>query len=119
MVWLSQILPAIGRGLQSGINTVFVMDLAFFLPLLAIGGVLLFRKQPFGDFLAAVILIKAGVLGFSVFLGELLKPYFGQAIDPFMLGLFAVLGFGSLVFAGLTFARLGQLTPHPQHLVSQ
>ncbi|NJL81092.1 MAG: hypothetical protein HC917_24055, partial [Richelia sp. SM2_1_7] len=63
------------------------LDLAFVLPLLVIGAVLLFRKKPFGDLLAPVILIKAGTLGFSVFLGELLKPYFGQGLDPFMIGL--------------------------------
>jgi hypothetical protein len=70
-----------------------------------------------GDLLAPVILIKAGTLGFSVFLGELLKPYFGQVLDPFMIGLFAVLGLGSLSFAGLIFSRFGQVKP--QNLVSQ
>ncbi|NJM17322.1 MAG: hypothetical protein HC836_04335 [Richelia sp. RM2_1_2] len=117
IVWLSQILSTIGSGIPSGINTVWVLDLAFVLPLLVIGAVLLFRKKPFGDLLAPVILIKAGTLGFSVFLGELLKPYFGQGLDPFMIGLFAVLGLGSLTLAGLTFSRFGQV--HVQNIVSQ
>lgn len=111
IVWLSQILPAIGSGLQSGVNTVFVLDLAFFLPLLAICAVLLLHRKPFGDLLAPVILIKTGTLGVSVFLGELLKPQFGQTIDPFMVGLFAVMGFASLAFAGLTLTQFGQITP--------
>jgi hypothetical protein len=109
IVWLSQIFSTIRSGVSSGINTVWVLDLAFFLPLLAITAVFLFHKKLLGDLLAPVILIKAGTLGFSVFLGELLKPYFGQALDPFMIGLFAVLSLGSLTFAGLTFSRFGQL----------
>ncbi|MGB3757490.1 MAG: hypothetical protein WBA07_14120 [Rivularia sp. (in: cyanobacteria)] len=116
IIWLSQIFSTIRSGVSSGINTVWVLDLAFVLPLLVIGAVLLFRKKPLGDLLAPVILIKAGTLGFSVFLGELLKPYFGQVLDPFMIGLFAVLGLGSLSFAGLTFSRFGQL--HTQNIVS-
>ena len=117
IIWLSQIFSTIRSGVSSGINTVWVLDLAFVLPLLVIGAVLLFRKKPLGDLLAPVIPIKAGTLGFSVFLGELLKPYFGQVLDLFMIGLFAVLGLGSLTLAGLTFSRFGQLKP--QNLVSQ
>ena len=116
IVWLSQIFSTIRSGVSSGINTVWVLDLAFFLPLLAIAAVLLFRRKPLGDLLAPVVLIKAGTLGFSVFLGELLKPYFGQILDPFMIGLFAILSLGSLTFAGITFSRFGQLKP--QNLVT-
>lgn len=109
MVWMSQILPGIQKHEPPVGNSIFVLDLSFFLPLLTIGAVLLLKKKPFGDFLAAILLIKIGTLGFSVFLGELLRPFFQQELDPPMIALFAFLGLGALFFAVIFLHRLGRL----------
>ncbi|MDM9383871.1 hypothetical protein QUB80_24605 [Chlorogloeopsis sp. ULAP01] len=63
-----------------------------------------------GDLLVPVILIHMGTLGTSVLLGELLSPLFGQALDIFMIGLFAVVGLGGLALGGITLSNFGQ--PH-------
>ncbi|WP_016877945.1 hypothetical protein ACF3DV_23945 [Chlorogloeopsis fritschii PCC 9212] len=109
VVWLAQIVSAIGYGTPPDTSSVLVLDLAFFLPLLAIGAVLFLREQPLGDLLVPVILIHMGTLGTSVFLGGLLSPLFGQPLDLFMIVLFAVVSLGGLAFAFITLSRFGQL----------
>ena len=97
-LWLSIILPAMGDRVTPEANTIFVLDLAFFLPLLAIEAVLLFRSDPLGDALAIPILIKVGILGLSVMASTLFAPRFGQEFDLASVGIYALMGFGPLLF---------------------
>jgi len=110
LVWMRMILPAIKSHVPPNGSSIFVMDLAFFLPLLTIAAVQLLKRRPLGDFLAPVLLIKMGVLGLSVFLGGLLAPHYGQPLDWPMLGLFALLGVGGAVLALHFLRRLGPLS---------
>lgn len=98
-LWLSILIPAMGSRVSPDGDPIFVLDLAFFLPLLTIVAVLLFRKHPLGDALAIPLLIKMGTLGISVMLGALLAPAFGRELDVASVGIYALLGVGPLVFA--------------------
>jgi hypothetical protein len=106
MVWLSIVVPAILNNKPPEGNSIFVLDLSFFLPLLTIGAFQLFAKKPFGDFLASILLIKMGILGFSVFLGEILRPLFEQQLNFPMISLFAFLGLGSILLAVIFISKL-------------
>jgi hypothetical protein len=79
VLWLSEILPALAAGaapqstIDAGlvVNPVHVLDLAFALPALAVTGVLLWRRRPFG-FVAAVplaaftIAMAAAITGMAI-----------------------------------------------------
>lgn len=106
MVWLSIVIPGMHNNKPPVGNSIFVLDLSFFLPLLTIGAFQLFAKKPFGDFLASILLIKMGALGFSVFLGELLRPFFEQQLNFPMISLFAFLGLGSILLAVIFIGKL-------------
>jgi len=106
MLWMSQIIPGIRDQSPPPGNSIFVMDLAFFLPLLTTCAVLLFRKNLWGDLLAAALLVKMGVLGFSVLLGALLAPLFSRPLVIAELGIYAFLGLGGLALAGVFLAGL-------------
>ena len=106
LIWMSMIIPGILANEPPAGNSIFVMDLSFFLPLLVICAFQLLHGRPFGDFLASVLLVKMGTLGFSVFLGELLNPLFGRGLHPPMIAVFALLSLGGIMFAVLYLNRL-------------
>ena len=95
-LWLSILVPAMRDRVSPDGNAIFVMDLSFFVPLLVIEAVLLLRKRRLGDALAVPLLMKMGILGFSVMLGALLAPAFGQPLEPGSVGIYALLGLGPL-----------------------
>ncbi len=97
-LWLSILLPAMRSRIPPDGSTIFVLDLAFFLPLLTIEAGLLFKKAALGDALVIPILIKVGALGLSVLLGTLIAPWFGQELDAASVGIYAILGLGPLLF---------------------
>jgi len=76
-------------------QTIFVLDLAFALPLVALTAVLLWRGSPAGDMLAIPMLMKVAVLGLSVFLGTFYTwAFFDGPFLAFDLALYALMGFG-------------------------
>lgn len=94
-LWLVQLLPAMGARQPLPGQTIFVLDLAFALPLTALTAVLLWRGHPVGDLLAIPMLMKVAVLGVSVFLGTLYAwAFFDGPFIPFDLALYALMGFG-------------------------
>lgn len=105
-LWLTILIPAMRERIPPDAGTIFVLDLAFFLPLLVIEAVLLFRSAQLGDALAVPVLVKIGTLGVSVLIGALLAPAFGQEIDLASVGIYALLGLGPLVFAVLFLSSL-------------
>jgi hypothetical protein len=113
-LWLTILLPAMRDRAAPDGGTIFVLDLAFFLPLLVIEATLLFRSEPLGDALAVPVLVKIGTLGLSVLIGSLLAPAFGQEIDLASVGIYALLGLGPLLFAlpFLSSLRVGAMKNH-------
>ena len=118
-LWLSILLPAMRSRIPPAASTIFVLDLAFFLPLLTIEAGLLFKKEALGDALVIPILIKVGTLGVSVLLGTLIAPWFGQEIDVASVGIYALLGIGPLLFAVPFLRSLGVGDPNGQGNPSQ
>ena len=94
-LWLSQLLPAMAARQPLPGQTIFVLDLAFALPLTGLTAWLLWRAHNVGDLLAIPMLMKVAVLGVSVFLGTFYTwALFGGPFMPFDLALYALMGFG-------------------------
>ncbi len=104
--WMSIVIPAMFSRIQPDGNSIFVFDLSFFLPLLVISGIKLWQGRKIGYLLSGVLLMKMGFLGFSVLLGELIKPFLSIPFSIFQSILFAVLGIGSFIFAIIFINRL-------------
>jgi hypothetical protein len=74
LLWLSQILPAIPGGLPTNRfaydlpNPIYVLDLAWLIPLVLATAALLWREHPAGPVLAAVLLAKLLTLGLAILL---------------------------------------------------
>ena len=100
-LWLSILVPAMAQRQAPDGGTIFVLDLAFVLPLLVIESVLLWRGTKLGDVLALPLVIKVATLGISVFVGTLLGPAFDLKLALEDVAVYAVLGFGPLVFVPL------------------
>lgn len=103
-VWLRDIGPALVAGtapaalLGTGLPTspVHVLDLAFTLPLAALGGALLWRRRPWGYAIAGPLLVMLAIEGASVAVDQL----FGHRADPSQ-PLTAVPLFAALAVVGL------------------
>ena len=94
-LWLAQLLPAMAARAPLPGQTIFILDLAFALPLLAVTALLLWCGDPVGDLLAIPMLMKVAVLGVSVFLGTFYTwALFDGPFLPFELALYALMGFG-------------------------
>ncbi len=94
-LWLVQLLPAMAARAPLPGQTIFVLDLAFALPLVALTAILLWRGSPAGDLLAIPMLMKVAVLGVSVFLGTFYTwAFFDGPFLAFDLALYALMGFG-------------------------
>ncbi|EDX82956.1 hypothetical protein S7335_134 [Synechococcus sp. PCC 7335] len=99
-LWLRILIPAMRDRIPPDGNSIFVLDLSFVLPLLVVEARLLIKGTRLGDVLAIPLLIKAGTLGLSVFLGTLLAPWFDRQIDFASVGIYAVMGLGPLILIG-------------------
>jgi hypothetical protein len=83
-LWLSILLPSMASRVPPDGNAIFVQDLAFVLPLLAVTARLLWLGRPMGDLLAVPVLVKMATLGLSVLLGTLISPLYGLPLKPEM-----------------------------------
>ena len=81
LAWLKDIVPAmVGNttptsltGMKLPTNPVHVLDLGILLPLVALSGIWLWRRQSWGYLLAGILLTKMTVLGVSVVAGALFE----------------------------------------------
>ncbi|MCD6329869.1 MAG: hypothetical protein J7M10_05905 [Candidatus Cloacimonetes bacterium] len=97
--WLKIIIPSMIEKIQPVVNSIFVFDLSFFIPLLILTGIKLFQNKKLGYLLSGILLMKMGFLGFSVLLGSLISPYFRLPFSILESVLYAILGIGSFIFA--------------------
>lgn len=90
VLWLSELVPAMfanepPAALQEvGLltNPVHVLDLAFFLPALILGGVLLAKGRPWGYVLAPVLLVATAFLAVGIVSLMLVSAGRGLAVEP-------------------------------------
>lgn len=106
VVWLSRILPAIRSQIVPDGASIFVMDLAFFLPLLVITARLLLLRRSSGALITPILLIKVGMLGLSVLLGTLFQPLFGFTLDAGSVVIYTIMGGVTAALGLLALARV-------------
>lgn len=107
-MWISMSLSFIFTGvvpqpiLQTGHPTgvVFATDLSLLVPAMALGGVLLFRRRPFGYILAAIVLIKACTYGLAMISMSVFTYLELGTIDS-LIPLWAFLSAGCFVACGM------------------
>jgi hypothetical protein len=117
--WLGLIAGAITSGhlppavadLNLPTNPVYTLDLAFALPLLAVGGVRLLRGDPRGPGTALALLVFSVLMGVAVLAMFLVEVRAGRVVDaPIALVFAAVVVIGSgLIALALTPTRRGDL----------
>lgn len=110
-LWLSILIPAMTSRTPPPGSAIFVLDLAFFLPLVGLEAILLLRASTLGDALAIPVLVKLGTLGTSVLLGTLLAPLFGGRIVLADVGVYSLLGIVPLAFLTVFWRRITVATP--------
>jgi len=106
-LWTGQIIPLMRTGEKLEFTySIYILDMVFVLPALILSGILLLKKKAFGLILTPILFFKAFTLLFSVGLGSLLIPLFGQTTNQgetvFYLSLSAVY----LVFSILNFWKI-------------
>jgi hypothetical protein len=99
VLWLGQLLPLLESGTRVDVlYSIYVIDLSFVMPALAVAAVLALRRHPVGLMgLPALFVLGAGILS-PLALAELLKP--GRYGQPFDAG-------GFWLYAGLSAAFVG------------
>lgn len=112
-LWLGQVVLAIRHQRPPDGNAVLVLDLAFFLPLLAIEAALLLRRRPLGDALAVPVLVLSGLVGWSVLLGALAARLYDRPLDVGGVAGYAALAFVSTALAARFLRRPGGTATAP------
>jgi hypothetical protein len=95
--------PITQTGHPTGV--VFATDLSLLAPGLLAGELLLWRRQPWGFVLSAVMLIKACTYGPALIVMSAFSASAGSGTDPFLL-LWVVLTLGCLIAAGLLLGNM-------------
>lgn len=109
-LWMSILIPAMQSRVPADGTPIFVLDLAFVLPLMLIEAWMLARRVPLGDVLVIPLLMKIGTLGVSVMLGALIAPLFNQPLEFGSIAIYALLGVGPLALV-IPFFKSMQITP--------
>jgi hypothetical protein len=102
-IWGTAVVNAIVTKTPDEGTLIYVTDLAFVLPVFALGGVWLWQRQPWGDLLAGVMLVKAVTLGLSIAGGQIIAYAQNVGGDLFLALFFAAFTIVGLVAAGLYF----------------
>ncbi len=118
-LWLSIEIPAAVRGTAPAelrdvalpTNPVHVLDLAIFLPAVAISGLLLYRRRPLGYLLAPVMLAALSAVGVGIVALMLVSAHRGLSASPVAIAMVAGL---VVVQLALLVRMLRAATPTPR-----
>ncbi|MCA3748082.1 MAG: hypothetical protein IN808_02960 [Rubrobacter sp.] len=102
LMWGGMIISSAVAGTQPDevLREVVIIDCTLLLPLLFFGGLLLWRRRPWGYVLGGILLVKALATGFTLAFTTALGAWWAWGIDPFdafLFVLFAIMATGSLV----------------------
>ncbi len=107
-IWIGQVMNTIRTGVVDSGHLIFVFDLMVVLPAFGLTAVQLFRKRPFGDVLAGMLLIKFDSLCIAITLGQLFRALNSIEVETGLLGVFIPLGLIGLLFTGIYFKQLNR-----------
>lgn len=101
-MWVGLIFSSLAasRSLDEVTHAVIAVDLTVLLPLLFFGGLLLWRRRPWGYVLGGFLLVKMATTGFTLAFTTALGAWWARAVDPFdafLFVLFALMVIGSLI----------------------
>jgi hypothetical protein len=88
-----------GTQLDEVTHAVIAIDCTVLLPLLVFGGLLLWRRRPWGYVLGGFLLVKMATTGFTLAFTTALGAWWARGIDPFnafLFVLFALMATGSV-----------------------
>jgi hypothetical protein len=100
---------AAGNELDQVPHLVVAIDGAVLLPLLSVAGIKLWRRQPWGDVLGGVLLVKVAATGLTLAFTQALGMAWAGSVDPIEAFLFAV-------FATMAVVAIGLLVPYARTL---
>jgi hypothetical protein len=104
VLWTGQLLPLMRTGIKiESSYSIFILDMVFVLPAITLGGILLLKRNALGLVCAPILFFKAFTLLFSVGLGGLIMPFYGQAADQGETAFYIILSVIYLVFAVINF----------------
>ena len=81
--------------------SIFILDMVFVLPAISLSGVFLLKNSSLGLIFSPILFFKAFTLLFSVGLGGLLKPLYGQTANQGETAFYVILSIVYLAFAVL------------------
>jgi len=101
LMWIGLTLSTLAAGtrLDEVTHAVIAIDCTVLLPLLVFGGLLLWRRRPWGYVLGGFLLVKMATTGFTLAFTTALGAWWAQGIDPFnafLFVLFALMAIGSV-----------------------
>ena len=113
LLWVAMIIAHLASGVTPNrVNqVVWPMDLIVAFPAMFWGGLWLWRRQPLGYLVAAVLLIKGGLLGVTLVVNTwLASTFWGVAADP-AVPAYAIGGLGGLALAAQYLRHIEQRQP--------
>jgi hypothetical protein len=113
VLWIATLLGFVGQDMPEAAAVVLVLDLAFTLPLLVVVGVMLFKHQPLGDFLATGVFAMSAAIALGVAAGEFIRPVYGEGFSLALAAPYLVPGLICAGFALIAFRRVGARMPTP------
>lgn len=106
-LWIAQLLPLMRTGEKiEFFYSIFILDMVFVLPAIILSGVFLLRKHSLGLIFSPILFFKAFTLLFSVGLGGLLKPLYGQTANQGETAFYVILSIVYLAFTVLNFWKI-------------
>jgi hypothetical protein len=110
ILWVSALLPLMAsRNQIQHLYSIYILDLCFVMPGFVITAYMSLKNKSFGLLMSPVMYILGIFVIFPLGIGELAKPYFGQATDIKSMTMSFVLSGLFLLFAVLHMRGLKQI----------
>lgn len=106
LAWLGRIMPGLGGGAPVGLLTsttlfIQVLDLGLIVPLMALAGILLLRRQPLGYLLTSVALIKFMTMGIALVAMIIGQTLAGDVVPVVEAAIFIIMAAAGIMMAVL------------------
>ncbi len=105
VIWLGSVMNTIATGVVDSGHLIFVIDLVVVLPAFGIAAYKLWQREPLGDLLAGLLLIKFDSLCIAITLGQLFRSLAQLPVEAQLLSVFIPLGLIGLGFTAIYFRK--------------